>query len=508
MALNDIVFVKGQGGLGRPLTGEDFISGLVLYAADAKLPSGWSTSSRIRLIGSVQDAENAGIKSDYSDATAATGTYLISTKGNTGDTIRLNYTDASGAVRNLGVYTVASAESSILLQGAAWAAVINAGTLTHGCTASFNTATLTVTLPKDQGIYPNSGTPFAVVLTGAFAGTLTQSVVAGVTSLQAVWHYHISEYFRIQPKGSLYVGFYAVPGSYTFAEIQTMQVFSGGKIRQFGVYKDAAAFASADLTAIQSICSVLDTLHMPVSNVLYGADLKLVTDLTSLADLNALSANKASAVISQDAGGLGAFLYVTYGKSITTLGAALGAVSLAKVSEDIAWPQKFNISSGYECDTIGFANGTAMTAVSQSTLNTLDDRRYIFLVKYVGLAGSYFNDSHTAIAVTSDYAYIENNRTIDKAIRGVYASLISYINSPLVLNSDGTLKDTTIAFFESQAGTNLDQMIRDSELSAYEVTINPAQDVLATSNITVAVKLVPIGVARQITVNIGFTTSI
>src|SRR5574343_963962 len=80
MALNDIIFVKGQGGLGRPLTGEDHISGLLFYTANGNLPSGWSTTSRIKALYSVADAEKAGIKDDYSDATAATATYLISTK--------------------------------------------------------------------------------------------------------------------------------------------------------------------------------------------------------------------------------------------------------------------------------------------------------------------------------------------------------------------------------------------------------------------------------------------
>lgn len=508
MALNDIVFVKGQGGLGRPLTGEDFISALVFYTANGSLPTGWTTANRVKLISSLQEAENAGIKSDYSDATAATFTYLITTKGNTGDTIQFKYTDAAGKVRDLGTYTVVTGDNSIALQGAAIAAVINAGTLTHGCTADFTTATLTVTLPKSEGIYPNTGTPAAVVLTGAFAGTLTQAVVSGVASKQAVWHYHIAEYFRLQPKGSLYVGFFAVPASYTFSEIATVQNFANGKIRQVGVFKDSAAFATGDLTAIQAVCDGLDAIHKPVSSVLYGANLAATSDLTTLTDLNTLSAPKVSAVISQDGAGLGAFLYVTTGKSVTTLGATLGAVSLAKVSEDIGWPEKFNISNGVECDTIAFANGTLVSTVSQSLLNTLDDRRYIFLVKYVGLAGSYFNDSHTAVLVSSDYAYIENNRTIDKAIRGVYSSLISYINGPIVLNADGTLKDTTVAFYESQASVNLDQMVRDTELSAFSAVVDPTQNVLSTGIVIVTVKLVPIGVARQITVNIGFTTKL
>jgi len=503
MALNDIIFVKSQAGLGRPLTGQDYISGLLFYSSS--LPSGFSTSNRVKLFGSIQDAETAGILNDYSDATAATFTYLISTKGNTGDSIDLKYASPNSTL-DLGAYTVGSSDTTIALQGAAWAAVINAGTLVHGCTASFTTATLTVTLPKSQGTFPNSGTPVSVVIVGAFVGTLTQPS-GGAASKLAVWHYHISEYFRLQPKGSLYVGIYAIPATYTFSEIQTIQQFSNGVVRQLGVYKDSAAFAIGDVTAIESIVSILQGLHMPL-NVIYAGDLSGVSDLTTLTDLNTLTANNVSVVISQDGAAQGNFLYKTYGKSITTLGACLGAVSLAKVSEDIAWANKFNISNGIECDTIAFANGSLLSTYSQGTLNTLDNRRYIFLIKYVGLAGSYFNDSHTSIAVTSDYAYIENNRTIDKAIRGVYSSLISYLNAPLVLNSDGTLKDTTVAFFTSQAGVNLDQMVRDADLSNYSVSIDPTQNVLATSNLTITVKLLPVGVARQITVNIGFTTKL
>ena len=36
-ALNDITFVKGQGGLCRPLPGQDFISGLLLFTANGNL---------------------------------------------------------------------------------------------------------------------------------------------------------------------------------------------------------------------------------------------------------------------------------------------------------------------------------------------------------------------------------------------------------------------------------------------------------------------------------------
>jgi hypothetical protein len=134
--------------------------------------------------------------------------------------------------------------------------------------------------------------------------------------------------------------------------------------------------------------------------------------------------------------------------------------------------------------------------------------RYIFLIKNVGSTGTFFNDSHTAVSVSNDYAYIENNRTIDKAIRGAYASLLPEVAAPIQLNSNGTISDVTIAHLESVATPNLDQMVRDGDLSAYSVSINPTQDVLSTSKIIIAIGLLPKGVARMIQVNIGFVTSI
>ena len=51
-------------------------------------------------------------------------------------------------------------------------------------------------------------------------------------------------------------------------------------------------------------------------------------------------------------------------------------------------------------------------------------------------------------------------------------------------------------------------MVRDGELSAFEVLIDPNQPVLSTGTLVLTIKLVPIGIANQIIVNIGFTTQI
>ena len=505
MALNDITFIKGKGGLGRPLSGEDYISGLAFYTDS--LPSGFNSSNRIKQVFSVQDAESLGILADYSDATAATATYQVTNKGTDGNTINIKIDEIDQTV-DLGTYTKVTADSTTALVATAIAAVINAGTYSHGYSASVLSSTITITAPKKLGIWLNSASKVTVTIVGGIAGTLTD-FSGGTYSKLAVWHYHIAEYFRIQPKGNLYVGFFVVPGIYTFTEITTMQNYANGKIRQVGVLKDfSSTFASGNLTTINAeVVANCDANHKPLS-VLYAADLSGTADLTTLTNLNTLSANKVSAVISQDGAGLGWYLWKGTGKSITTLGACLGAVSLASVSDDIAWIGKFNISNGSECDTLAFANGTAVSSLSQGTLDLLDNYRYIFLVKYTGIAGSYFNDSHCAVIETSDYAYIENNRTIDKAIRGIYSSVLPALNSPLVLNADGTLSDETIAYFTSLAELNLTQMIRDKELSGEKVSIDATQNVLSTNKLVISVQLVPIGVARNIEVNIAFTTSI
>lgn len=511
MALNNITFNRGQGGLGRALAGSDYISGFLYYSGT--YPSGFSSSNKIRQVFSLEEAENLGIVNTAADETKATSTYLITTKGNTGDTINFTVTiptkNGGTDVVDLGTYTVASADNTIALQGAAWAAVINAGTITHGFTASFTTATLTVTAKSGLGIALNSGTPAAITLTGAFAGTLTQ-FTGGVASVIAPLHYQISEYFRIQPNGNLYVGVFPVPVSYTFSEIADMQIFANGAIRQLAIYNKAARTASElvnDTTAMQSQIDTLFDNKMPLS-VLYGANIKAISDLSTLSNLATATNEGVSVVISQDGGGIGADLYVTSGFSIPTIGALLGTVSLSKVSDSIAWVAKYDVSNGVECETVAFCNGTLLTNVSTSLQNTLNSYRYIFLRKYVGYNGSFWNDSHTAIATSSVYAYIENDRVIDKACRGVYAGLLPDLNSPIVLNADGTMTDVTIAKLTSDARVNLDQMVRDAEISAYSVVINPAQDVLQTSTLTIAITIVPIGVARNIVVNIGFAVSI
>jgi hypothetical protein len=510
MSLNNIVFILGQGGLGRPLPGEDFVSGMSFYTGT--LPSGFTTTARVKQVFSVAEAEALGIKSDYSDATAATSTNTVTAAGTNGDIITIQVTEPTGVV-TLATYTKASTEATADAVAVAMAALINAGTVNHGYTATADgtpAGELIITAPKKLGIYLNTKSPAFVEnpTSSTFAVTIA-AFTGGVASAQAVYHYHISEFFRRQPKGNLFIGMYAVPGgAYDFAEIATMQNFAAGKIRQVGVFKNtAAAFSTADITALNTVLTAQGELHKPLMGV-YAADISGTADLTAMADAAALTAPYVLPCIGQDGAALGAFLFATTGKSVGTLGATLGALSYANVAEDIAWVEKFNMSNGTELDVPAFANGQLVRDLSEGLLGNLQDKAYNFLRTFVGVAGSYFNEDRTAVTVQSDYAYASNVRVIQKARRGVYAGLIPALNSPITLNADGTLTDVSIEYLDTLARKNLYQMRRDSEISDFDTTISAVQNVLSTGKIVVSVNIVPIGVARNFVVNIGFNVAL
>lgn len=500
---NDVVFIKKQGGLGRPLAGEDHISGLLFYSAS--LPSGFGTSDRIKKIFSVTEAEDLGITNTSIGETKSTATVTITNKGAVGDTAKLTVLSSTGLLTLANYAQATGDDATVTTSATRLTAEINAGTATHGFTATSAVGVVTITAKAGEGIFLNTGTPYTLTVTGTLAGTVVQNVVVGVASEIDLMYYHISEYFRIQPKGELYVGIYGVADATTFASVTLMQNFALGKIRQIGVYQKTTALSGGQVTTLQAIVDANTSVHKPLE-VVYQAEMSTVT-LSTLTSLRALNAPNVSLVIGQDGACIGARLYKAVGKSIGCLGTTLGAIALAKVSEDIAWVGKFNVASS-EFDTLAFVNGALYSAQTDGLINSLDSLGYVFVKKHIGIEGSYFNDSHTAVAITSDFAYIENNRTFNKAIRSLRTFILPQLASPVDLNADGTLTESLIGYYETLCTRALEVMQRDGELSAFSVTINPAQNVLSTSTLYISVSIVPKGVARNIVVNVGFTLSI
>jgi hypothetical protein len=260
------------------------------------------------------------------------------------------------------------------------------------------------------------------------------------------------------------------------------------------------------------LANALEASKMPV-NIIYDPFLEKDTDLGSLPDLSILNpvCPNVAVIIGMDGSNKGKALYDGgNAQCYSALGATLGAVAKASVHECIGWVQKFNVADPLgELQVPMFTNGKLYHEVDSGVINSLDQKRYIFLLKHVGSTGTYFNNSHSCDLITSDYAYIENVRTMNKAMRGIYANLLPALNGPVYVDpTTGKLSIDMIKFFEDLAGQAIEQMERDGEISGFGVFVDPDQNILSTSELEFVIQNVPVGVARQMKIKISYTTKL
>ncbi len=323
-----------------------------------------------------------------------------------------------------------------------------------------------------------------------------------------VLHHHLSETFRLNPGISLYVGLFAKPTgeNYTFTEVKTLQNYTGGALRQVAVWCGHKELTAGDLTALQGIATGLQENDRPLS-IGYAPK---VTDVTSMPS-NLAGAGKCnvSVIIGQAGKGIAADLYASEdneGKvSVSGIGNWLGITSRAAVHQAISALKYFPTG----IDLPAFGDGTLLRDLDAAVVEALDTARYLFFVTYDGFADSYFNDSHTMDAAISDYAYIENVRTMDKAVRGIRVALLPELGGELYVDEKtGHLASYTIEYLTIVANRPLEDMQKANELSGVSVEIDPNQNVLATSTVEFVIKQVGVGVLRKIKCTIGFASSL
>lgn len=322
-----------------------------------------------------------------------------------------------------------------------------------------------------------------------------------------VLYYQLRSIFNRNPAISLYVGIYKPNGTPTFSEIKTMQNYTGGKLRQIGVWDGATALDPANLIALQAIRTTLEAQDKPLS-IGYAPKIAAVSGLPT--DLAGANKSGVSVIIGQDGAGTAADLYkdaenATAKSSVTAIGEWLGIVSAAAVHESIAWVEKFPTGIALPA----FGDGTLLRDLDTAVIESLDAARYIFFVEYSGLAGAYFNDSHTMDDATSDYAYIESVRTMDKACRNVRTYVLPKLGRPMKVDaSTGKLEAYVVEDLQLTAGKALEDMEKAGELSGYVVEIDPDQNILSTSCVEMVIKQVGVGVMRKLNIKIGYTTSV
>nr|DAP98303.1 MAG TPA: tail sheath protein [Bacteriophage sp.] len=349
--------------------------------------------------------------------------------------------------------------------------------------------------------------------------------------------YHIREFFRmsgnLDGNGKLYVMF--ADCSENWDAIDVMQRAADGLIAQLGVWTEQPlwkANGEAEKYNLNLVKGINDKAvamaqqNQPLSIILSAnpGNTGGGTEEAKKIDLNKIptaicEASRTSVIFGQ-----------ARNETITTmqmrnvnhtpvgfLGSVMGALAKANVQESIAWVRQFNLfDDDFQQIELGFGDLTLdarnefvstnlYESLSPTLLDDLDDKGYIFPIKYAGREnGIYISKDQTCS--TGDYRTIARNRTINKSRRAVREALLPYVHSPLMVNpSTGYLAASKISAFRTLVGDILAKMQAAQEISGYAVTINANQNVLVDDTLRISYVIVPVGVAVKIYVEEGLS---
>lgn len=353
--------------------------------------------------------------------------------------------------------------------------------------------------------------------------------------LHGIPAYHIREFFRmsgnIDGPGKLYVMF--ADCSTDWDAIDTMQRVAGGTINQLGVWTEQPLWklnGEADkynlnlVTGLNDKAEALAAQNQPLSVVLCAnpSNTGAQTTAAKQIDLNKIptaicESSRVSVIFGQASNDtLSRMQYRNVNNTpVGFLGAVMGAIAKANVHESVAWVRQFNLfADDFQDIELGFGD-TNLNADDEFTsvniyeslspvlLDDLDDKGYIFPIKYAGREnGIYISRDQTCSH--GDFRTIARNRTINKSRRQVRAALLPYVNSPLMVNpSTGMLAASKITAFKTLIGDILAKMQAAQEISGYAVTIDPNQNVLVNDTLRISYVIVPVGVATRIYVEEG-----
>jgi len=156
-------------------------------------------------------------------------------------------------------------------------------------------------------------------------------------------------------------------------------------------------------------------------------------------------------------------------------------------------------------------------SVAKADVESIHDKGFITFRNFTGKAGYYFSDDCLATKETDDYRSLARRRTIDKAYRIGYSTLLEELNEEVPITAEGKLSPSLVKSWESSVETAIiNEMTANGNLGAdpsdpsdtgVTCYINSNQNVVSTSRIEVILRVKPYGYAKYIDVKLGFKTT-
>ena len=148
----------------------------------------------------------------------------------------------------------------------------------------------------------------------------------------------------------------------------------------------------------------------------------------------------------------------------------------------------------------------------------IHDKGYITIRSFTGRTGYFFTDDPTCSSVNNDYSQITARRTVDKAYRVAYDTLLNELLDELPVTAEGTLTPAFAKSLENKVESaivntmtingNLGNDTTDTADKGVQCYVNYTQNVISTSKVSITLKVKPYGYGRYIEVELGFQTLI
>ncbi len=180
-------------------------------------------------------------------------------------------------------------------------------------------------------------------------------------------------------------------------------------------------------------------------------------------------------------------------------------------SRSSAWAAAARASAVPVSEDLGRVASGPLTSVGQlgrdeQATPGLDAQRFTTLRTIIGRQGKYLTTGRLGAAFGSDFSIWQNGRVMDVACDTTRQRLLQFLNSSVRVNADGTILEKDARVIEAYCDSGLRAALtQPGDASDVSVTVSRTANVLSTQTLPVSVRVLPLGYAKWITVDIGFS---
>lgn len=254
------------------------------------------------------------------------------------------------------------------------------------------------------------------------------------------------------------------------------------------------------IPALQSFADWADANDMPLHCILEG---RAVSDtLSACTDLRAMTAPKVTLVVGQDwsyAETRGAI-----GKKFADVGTFLGVLASQAWNRNPGEVATQNLADEkLSIWLIGGLSNHKKYSEMYADLETLNDKGYVFPIRYQGLSGNWWNDGHVCTPITVDAAGNMNQHTIyyshtmDMAKRALRLAYLPELKRPVEL-VNGKLDQTSVDYYNAVGDMAFMRLAGSDLISEGKTHTDKDSDLLAAKLLKLQFSVIPTGCVNAI----------